>query len=332
MSVSLNEVVRLQCPEASRLAQRRWKRPNSRLSPDLYLQQDDGSLRFLATPITLGHYLCLSVENGFEQLLAAYQVKQKSSGGGGAGGLTTSQPANGGAPRATQSRRPAGGTPSPTLTAWGPRRTEGKVGRGRGQQQPPPPTPSLSPRETAGVTPYQERNFTFWLNPPLPAGTDSKQGGRGGAGAATKGTSGGGGGGEGGVLRGSDGGEHQLQTNTPCYLQELVVVSVLLVLCLSVLLTLGLYSVRQRCRSRTAPQACARRDAERGGGGGGGGNTAGAAATPQEREALKGSPRETKRNGQSHNGQAHNGGKSPVTLCNGSAHTASNGHLPNTPI
>lgn len=90
VSVSLNEVVRLQCPEASRLAQRRWKRPNSRLSPDLYLQQDDGSLRFLATPITLGHYLCLSVENGFEQLLAAYQVKQKSS----SGGLTTSQPVN----------------------------------------------------------------------------------------------------------------------------------------------------------------------------------------------------------------------------------------------
>lgn len=310
MSVSLNEVVRLQCPEASRLAQRHWKRPNSRLSPDLYLQQDDGSLRFLATPITLGHYLCLSVENGFEQLLAAYQVKQKSS----SGGLTTSQPANVGPSRTARGRRPAGGTPSPTLTAWVPRRTEGAPGRGR-EPLPPLPTPSPSPRETGGVTPYRERNFTFWFKPVLQA--DTKRGGA----TPTAGPSGGGVG---------VGGEHQLQTNTPCYLQELVVVSVLLVLCSSALLTLGLYGARQRCRSRTAPQACGRRDAERGGGAGNA--AAGAAATPQEREALKGSPRETKRNGQSHNGQVQNGGKSPVTLCNGGAHTGSNGHLPNTPI
>lgn len=315
VSVSLNEVVRLQCPEASRLAQRRWKRPNSRLSPDLYLQQDDGSLRFLATPITLGHYLCLSVENGFEQLLAAYQVKQKSSSGS-SGGLTTSQPVNARAARTTQGRRPAGGTPSPTLSAWGPRRAGGKEGQGR--EPLPPTTASVSPRETAGVTPYQERNFTFWLNPVLPVETVTNQRGLGGA-APTKGTP-----------EGGDGGEHQLQTNTPCYLQELAVVSVLLVLSLSVLLTLGLYSMRQRCRSRTAPQTCARRDAERGGGAC---NTAaGAPATPQEREALKGSPRETKRNGQAQNGQVHNGGKSPVALCNGGARAASNGHLPNTPI
>ncbi|XP_023281233.1 semaphorin-4B-like [Seriola lalandi dorsalis] len=38
VSVSLNEVVRLQCPAASRLSRQLWERPNSRLSSDLYLQ------------------------------------------------------------------------------------------------------------------------------------------------------------------------------------------------------------------------------------------------------------------------------------------------------
>ncbi|XP_076157307.1 semaphorin-4A [Alosa pseudoharengus] len=310
--VSLNEVVRLQCPEASRLARRHWERPNSRLSPDLYLQQDDGSLRFLATPITLGHYLCLSVENGFQQVLAVYQVKQKSSssGGGASGGVPTSQPVSAGptTTRTTQGRQ------LPATSAWGPRRTEGKAGRGRQPAPPPPLTPTLSPRETAGVTPRQERNFTFWLNPVLQAEADAKPRDR----APTKGEAGG----------EDDGGEHQLQTNTACYLQELVVVSVLLVLSLSALLTFGLYGMRQRCHSRTAPQGCSsRRDAERGGAGNG--NAAGgAASTPQERESLRASPRETKRNGQAQNGQAQNGGK---TLCNGVTN-GSNGHLPNTPI
>ncbi|XP_062385035.1 semaphorin-4A [Sardina pilchardus] len=318
--VSLNEVVRLQCPEASRLARRHWERPNSRLSPELYLQQDDGSLRFLATPITLGHYLCLSVENGFQQVLAVYQVKQKSSssgggggggGGGAGGGVPTSQPGSAGPTRSTQGRQP----PSTV-----PRRTEGKAGRGRHPPPPPPPPPSsstaaLSPRETAGVTPRPERNFTFWLNPVLTAEAEPKPRG---------GDAGGGGGGGGEVA----GGEQQLQSTAACYLQELVVVSVLLVLCVSVLVTFGLYGVRQRCRSRTAPQSCSRRDAERATGNGNNAAGNGAASTPQERESLKGSPRDAKRNGQVQNGQVQNGGKS---LCNGVTN-GSNGHLPNTPI
>ena len=168
--MTLNEVVHLQCPEASRLARRHWERPNSRLSPDLYLQQDDGSLRFLATPITLGHYLCLSVENGFQQVLSVYQVKQKSSAGGGGGG-TTSQPMSAVPSRTTQDHQPNGEPgmgPLPT-TAWGPRRTEGKV---RDHEA----TPTLSPRETAGVTPHKgSRNFTLWLNPVLQAETETER-------------------------------------------------------------------------------------------------------------------------------------------------------------
>uniref|UniRef100_A0A673YI22 Sema domain-containing protein n=1 Tax=Salmo trutta TaxID=8032 RepID=A0A673YI22_SALTR len=187
VSVSLNEVVRLQCPEASSLAHRHWERPNSRLSPDLYLQLEDGSLHFLATPATLGHYLCLSTENGFQQNLAA------------APGMMTTR-------------------------------------------------------------------------------------------------------------------EKLLLGQT--YLKELVVVSVLLACCVSVLLTMALYSVRQRCRSRTAPQTnTPGRDSERGG--------------PQEREALRGGQSPCSngmRNGQmAHNGQANG------VVCNGTPR-GSNGHLPNTPI
>uniref|UniRef100_A0A8C8MHS4 Sema domain-containing protein n=1 Tax=Oncorhynchus tshawytscha TaxID=74940 RepID=A0A8C8MHS4_ONCTS len=214
VSVSLNEVVRLQCPEASSLAHRHWERPNSRLSPDLYLQLEDGSLHFLATPATLGHYLCLSTENGFH--------------------------------------------PTPQATAM---------------------TTTLTTRRTS-------RNFTFWVEQSGETETEAEWWG----------------------------GEKLLLGQT--YLKELVVVSVLLACCVSILLTMTLYSVRQRCRSRTAPQANAPgRDSERGG--------------PQEREALRGGQSPCSngmRNGQmAHNGQANG------VVCNVTPR-GSNGHLPNTPI
>ncbi|XP_047240488.1 semaphorin-4B isoform X3 [Girardinichthys multiradiatus] len=79
VSVSLNEVVRLHCPAASQLSKQLWVRPNSRLSSDLYLHLEDGSISFVATPATLGHYLCLSTENGYRQTMAIYHVKQKSN-------------------------------------------------------------------------------------------------------------------------------------------------------------------------------------------------------------------------------------------------------------
>ncbi|XP_055013254.1 semaphorin-4B isoform X2 [Boleophthalmus pectinirostris] len=78
VTVSLNEVVRLHCPAPSLLSRQQWERPNSRLSEELYLQLEDGSLSFVATPATLGHYLCVSVEKGFQQTMAVYQVRQNS--------------------------------------------------------------------------------------------------------------------------------------------------------------------------------------------------------------------------------------------------------------
>uniref|UniRef100_A0A3B3ZCP1 Sema domain-containing protein n=1 Tax=Periophthalmus magnuspinnatus TaxID=409849 RepID=A0A3B3ZCP1_9GOBI len=78
VTVSLNEVVWLHCPALSLLSRQQWERPNSRLSEQLYLQLDDGSLSFVATPATLGHYLCVSVEKGFQQTMAVYQVRQNS--------------------------------------------------------------------------------------------------------------------------------------------------------------------------------------------------------------------------------------------------------------
>ncbi|KAJ8335213.1 hypothetical protein SKAU_G00408520 [Synaphobranchus kaupii] len=78
--VSLNEVVTLRCPEASNLASLHWERADGQLSPDLYLHQPDGSLRFLATPDTLGRYLCFSVESSYRQNLALYAVRDVGGG------------------------------------------------------------------------------------------------------------------------------------------------------------------------------------------------------------------------------------------------------------
>lgn len=203
--MSLHEVVRLPCPAASRLSRQWWERPNSRLSPELFLHLDDGSLSFVATPATLGHYLCLSAENGFRQTVAVYHVKQKSG---------------------------------------------------------PPPGPS-GPHATPGP------NFTLWMvkAPPKEAAFQD--------------------------------GDPLLAAQTPSYFKELVAVSVLLVLCLSALLAVLLYAVKQRWRSRTVPQQA---DVH--------------ARTPAEHDALRLGPEESKRNGH----------------VRGALDAASNGHLPNTPI
>ncbi|XP_061616609.1 semaphorin-4A isoform X1 [Phyllopteryx taeniolatus] len=222
VSVSLHEVVRLPCPAASRLSRQSWERPNSRLSPELYLHLDDGSLSFVATPATLGHYLCLSAENGYRQAVAVYHVKQKS------GTLPAPTPA-----------RPKG--PESALTA------AGQLGR----------------------------NFTLWMVKAAPEEAAFRDG------------------------------DPLMSAQTPSYLKELVAVSVLLALCLSALLVILLYVLKQRWRSRTVPQQVTE-DSDR--------------RTPVEHEALRGGPAQSKRNG-------HVQG----TLCNG-ALAASNGHLPNTPI
>lgn len=258
VSVSLNEVVRLQCPPSSRLSQQQWERPNSRLSPDLYLLLGDGSLSFVATPTTLGHYLCLSTENGFQQTMAIYHVKQKSSN----------------PPPSSHPITQAGGWTGPRLlTSEGPRRTGSEPG-------PEQTEPTQSSKDTHTPTTEQDRDSPSW----------TKESG----------------------LRGSEFGREGslMSPRGPSYLKELVVVSVLLVLVVSLLITVLLYAFRQRCRSRTVIQT---------------GTPPRDRRTPVEHEALRGHC------GSKRNGKALHSGQAGGLVCNG-ALTGSNGHLPNTPI
>lgn len=258
ISISLNEVVRLQCPPSSRLSRQQWERPNSRLSPDLYLHLEDGSLSFVATPTTLGHYLCLSEENGFQQTVAIYHVKQKSSN------TPPAPPSSHPVTQTGAGMRPRAG---PILqVSEGPQRTE--------------PVTETEPTASSTDTPSTQTDTD------LPPWTQESG------------------------LRGTKlWGEGPLMgSRSPCYLKELVVVSVLLLLSVSLLLTMLLYTFRQRCRSRTSPHS----------------------ATPPrdrrssvEHEALRGPGKR--------NGKAPHSGQAAGLVCNG-ALTGSNGHLPNTPI
>ncbi|XP_071372075.1 semaphorin-4A, partial [Centroberyx affinis] len=273
VSVSLNEVVRLQCPAASRLARRLWERPNSRLSSELYLHLEDGSLRFVATPATLGHYFCLATENGYQQTLAIYQVKQKSSPTPRTHAASAARPQT--RPPPTSRALPRPGLPT-SVGVW-PKSTETR-------QREAQPTSATS--GTRVTTRRAGRNFTAWAETSGQKEVEPR------------------------------GGEPLLLARGPSYLKELVVVSVLLALCLSVLITMLLYAARQRCRSRTAPQAgTPTRDSDRG--------------APVEREALRGG--QSLRSNSKRNGQATHSGQANGVVCNG-APKGSNGHLPNTPI
>ncbi|XP_064201452.1 semaphorin-4A-like [Anguilla rostrata] len=79
--VPLNEVVTLLCPGTSRQASLHWEGPDGQLAPHLYLLGDDGTLRFLATPGTLGRYHCYSQEREYQQTLAVYAVRDAAGGG-----------------------------------------------------------------------------------------------------------------------------------------------------------------------------------------------------------------------------------------------------------
>lgn len=249
--VSLNAMVRLQCPKASQLSQQSWERPNSRLSSDLFLHLADGSLSFVATPTTLGHYLCLSVENGYQQTMAIYQVKQKSSllphfQTRGSASAPTSAPTS----AASQRTEATGGVSGTTLS-------------------------SRSTHASVNVNVRGESNASWWwdVSPQDFRERELLQSGR-----------------------------------SPCYLKELVAVSVLLVFCLSLLITILLYVVRQRCRSRTTPQVPGSPESSR--------------PSPGQQERMNG-------NWVLCNGQGVSNGKPSGFQ---QAHAGSNGHLPNTPI
>lgn len=262
VSVSLNEVVRLQCPEASQLAQRHWERPNSRLSQDLYLQLEDGSLHFLATTLTLGHYLCLSTENGFQQTLAVYQVKQKST-----------------VPHSTPSTLPTCPQSLPlSTTGIIAEQATLSIGVGldlkRTEVGPKKPRPTILASETNVNIRHTSRTVSLWLDHAGQTAVES----------------------------------HGRDQQT--YWSELVVVSILLALCVSMLLTIGLYNMRQRCRRRTAPQiSCPGRDYERG--------------VEQEQEALS--------VGQSLHSNDKGTGQAGRAMCNGTP-KGSNRHLPIIPL
>uniref|UniRef100_A0A3Q2C8G5 Sema domain-containing protein n=1 Tax=Cyprinodon variegatus TaxID=28743 RepID=A0A3Q2C8G5_CYPVA len=269
VSVSLNEVVRLHCPAASQLSQQLWERPNSRLSSDLYLHLKDGSLSFVATPATLGHYLCLSTENGYRQTMAIYQVKQRSN--------PVSQTPTGYTRLHTRGRPTTQAAATPGLqvsVGGGPKTTASR---------PAETKTSLSVRNSQVTTKQLGRNVTLWMG-------ESGQ-----------------------TEAGIPGGKPVHSARCTSFLKELVVVSILLVLCLSLLLTITLYVLRQRCRRRTAPvTGSLSRNSER--------------RTPEEQEALR-----ENEFGSKCNGQAPLGGHASGLVCNGNL-TDSTQNLPNTPF
>ncbi|TSK28309.1 Semaphorin-4B [Bagarius yarrelli] len=58
-----------------------WRRctghdPVAKSPQNIYIQEKGGSISFLATPTTLGTYVCQATENGFTQTLAVYEVRQ----------------------------------------------------------------------------------------------------------------------------------------------------------------------------------------------------------------------------------------------------------------
>ncbi|XP_047460197.1 semaphorin-4A [Mugil cephalus] len=212
LSVSLNEVVRLSCPASSQLSQQLWERPNSRLSANLYLHLQDGSLSFVATPATLGHYICLSTENGYQQTMAIYHIKQKTT-------PLAETPTTYTWPQihpiqTTQAVVRAGSGLHASSGTW-PKRTESKLGNSK---------PTLTIKGTKVTTGQLGRNLTLWKEESEQKEAEFQDG------------------------------EHVKVARGHCYLKELIVVSVLLLLCLSLLIILLMYVIRQRLHSRTVPQ------------------------------------------------------------------------------
>lgn len=76
----LNEVVRLKCSRSSNLATLSWKSAKASALPHhLFFHSGDENLVFMATPDTFGIYHCISVERGYEETAAIYNVRQSVS-------------------------------------------------------------------------------------------------------------------------------------------------------------------------------------------------------------------------------------------------------------
>ncbi|XP_030638980.1 semaphorin-4A [Chanos chanos] len=79
ISVVLSERVILPCQSRSKLATLSWRSENNSIDQKNYIQSEDGSLMFLASPATLGTYSCISTERGFHQILAIFSLSQSVS-------------------------------------------------------------------------------------------------------------------------------------------------------------------------------------------------------------------------------------------------------------
>ncbi|XP_029929345.1 semaphorin-4A-like [Myripristis murdjan] len=77
VEVHLNEVVRLSCSKPSNLATLKWTFPGER-AEQLSVQSADGGLMFLAAPDTLGTFRCTSKEGGHEEDVVIYTVRQRA--------------------------------------------------------------------------------------------------------------------------------------------------------------------------------------------------------------------------------------------------------------
>lgn len=77
MKVHLNEAVRLPCSKPSNLATLKWTFPGER-AEQLSVQSADGGLMFLAAPDTLGTFRCTSKEGGHEEDVVIYTVRQRA--------------------------------------------------------------------------------------------------------------------------------------------------------------------------------------------------------------------------------------------------------------
>lgn len=151
--VSPNEVVTLRCPGYSKLASLHWEGPNGELAAHLYLQRDDATLSFLPTALTLGPYLCYSLESGYRQNLVHYAVKRRDAGVGGAT-TTTTTTTRGVAPTV------------PASPPWGGAVAEGA---GPGTEKPAADWRTAVPRETHRPSVVERPRLHAGLGEPLPS-------------------------------------------------------------------------------------------------------------------------------------------------------------------
>ncbi|XP_049439849.1 semaphorin-4A-like [Epinephelus fuscoguttatus] len=80
VNVKFNEAVRLQCLKPSNLATLTWTSPQLKRQQDkLFIQSADGSLSFLASDDTFGTYHCEAEEGGYKEVVASYDVRQVAS-------------------------------------------------------------------------------------------------------------------------------------------------------------------------------------------------------------------------------------------------------------